>query len=82
LHSTPNVTRTTNLRRIKWVCHTACIGNIRNVYKVVVGKLKRKTPFGRHKYEWEYNIKMKDKDIEVKVLTGLNWFIIGPSSGF
>jgi hypothetical protein len=30
---------------MKRVGHAACIGNIRNVYKAVVGKLTRKTPF-------------------------------------
>jgi hypothetical protein len=55
---------------MKWVGHVACIWNARNVYKSVVGKLKRKTSIGRHKYKWDYSIKMKHKGIECK---GADW---------
>jgi hypothetical protein len=36
---------------------------IRNVYKILVGKLKRKRPLGRPRCRWEGNIKMDLKEI-------------------
>jgi len=30
----------------------------RNVYRVLVGKLREKSPLGRSRHRWEYNVKM------------------------
>jgi hypothetical protein len=31
-------------RRMKWAGHVACMGEMRNVYKILVGKPERKRP--------------------------------------
>jgi hypothetical protein len=33
-------------------------GEIRNAYKILVGKPEGKKPFGRPTHRWEYNIKI------------------------
>jgi hypothetical protein len=32
-------------------------GEMRNAYKMLAGKSERKRPFGRHRCEWEHNIR-------------------------
>jgi hypothetical protein len=40
-----------------WAVHVAHIREMRNVYKILVGKPKGKRPLGRHRHKWEDNIK-------------------------
>jgi hypothetical protein len=37
---------------MKWVGNVACMGEGRKVYKVLVGKPKRKRPLGRQRHIW------------------------------
>jgi hypothetical protein len=39
--------------RIKWAGHVARMGEVRTVYKVLVGTPKRKRPLGRPRRRWE-----------------------------
>jgi hypothetical protein len=34
--------------RMKWVGYIVCMGEIRNVYKILIGKPEGKRPLGRH----------------------------------
>jgi hypothetical protein len=45
-------------RRIMWTGHVACMGEMRNRYKILVRKPVRKRPLGRTGCRWEDNIKM------------------------
>jgi len=36
--------------------HVACMGEMRNVYNILVGKPERKRPLGRRRSRWEDNI--------------------------
>jgi hypothetical protein len=38
------------------------VGNIRNTYKILVGKPGGKRPLGRPRHRWEYDIKMYFKE--------------------
>jgi hypothetical protein len=49
--------------RIRWVRHIAHIGEMRNAYRLLVGKSYRKKPLGRHRRRWEDNIRMDHKEI-------------------
>jgi len=40
------------------VAHAACMGEIRNAYKVLVTTPERKRPLRRPRHRWEYNIRM------------------------
>jgi hypothetical protein len=38
--------------------HVACMGEMRNVYNILVGKPEVKRSLGRSRYKWENNIRM------------------------
>jgi len=47
LNAPPNIIRVIKSRKIWWAGHVASTGEMRNAYKTLVGKAKRKIPFGR-----------------------------------
>jgi hypothetical protein len=51
----------TKSRRTRWVGYLARMGEMRNTYKILVGKTEEKNSFGRNRRRWEYNIKMNLK---------------------
>jgi hypothetical protein len=58
LYSSSDIIRQIKSRRMRWAGHVACMGEGRNVYRVLVGKLGGKRPLGRLRCRWEYGIKM------------------------
>jgi len=57
-------------RRMKWAGHVARMGERRGLYRVLLGKTKRKSPLGRLRYRWEDNIKM---DLQEVGCGGMDW---------
>jgi hypothetical protein len=53
LYSSPNIIRLIKSRRMRWAGHVACMGEGRNVYKVLMGKPEGKSPLGRPRCRWE-----------------------------
>jgi hypothetical protein len=51
-----NISGVTESRRVRWMQHVACMGNMRNSYNILVGKLEVKRPLRRHRHRWEDNI--------------------------
>jgi hypothetical protein len=49
-YASPNIVRVIKSRRIIWVGHVACIGEIRNAYKSMLGKPEGKRLFGRPRH--------------------------------
>jgi len=47
LYSSPNIVRVIKLRRMRWAGHVERMGEEREVYSVLVGKLEGKRPLGR-----------------------------------
>jgi hypothetical protein len=47
LYTSPNIIRVIKSRRMSWVGHTACMGAMRNAYKILVGKSEGKRPLQR-----------------------------------
>jgi len=43
---------------MKWSGHVARMGEMRSLYKILVGKPEGKRPLGRRKRRWEDNIRM------------------------
>jgi hypothetical protein len=41
------------IRRMSWVEHVACKGEMRNAYIITVAKTEGKRPLGRPRYRWE-----------------------------
>jgi hypothetical protein len=56
---------------MRWVRHIYRLGEKRNAYRLLVGKLKGKTPPGRPWYRWMENIKCNLGDVGWEVLTEL-----------
>jgi hypothetical protein len=69
LYSSPKIVRVIKSRRMRWAGHVARMGEGRDVYRVLIGRLESKRPLGRHRRRWEDNIKM---DLREKVIDGAN----------
>ncbi|KAJ4431301.1 hypothetical protein ANN_19898 [Periplaneta americana] len=50
-------------RRLRWAGHVARMGESRNAYRVLVGRLEGKRPLGRPRRRWEDNIKMDLREV-------------------
>jgi hypothetical protein len=58
LYSSPSIIRIIKPQRMRWVGHVARMGEQRNAYRLLVGKLEGKRPLGRPRRRWGDNIKM------------------------
>jgi hypothetical protein len=58
LYSSPPIVRMIKSRRMRWVGHVVHMGEVRGVYRVLVGKPEGKRPLGRPRCRWEDNIKV------------------------
>ena len=54
--------------------HVACMGEGRDVYRILVGKPEGKRPLGRPRCRWEDNIKM---DLQEVGCGGMEWIEVG-----
>ena len=63
MYSSPNILRVIKSRRLRLAGHVACMGEGRDVHKVLVGKPEGKTPLGRPRRRWEDNIKMDLEEV-------------------
>ena len=68
-YSLPNIVWVVKSRRMRWPGHVACMGEVRGVHRVLMGKPEGKRPLGRPRHRWEDNIKM---DIQ-EVVRGGDW---------
>jgi hypothetical protein len=50
--------RVIKARRMRWVGHVTCMGEVRGAYNILVGKPEGRRPLGRPRHIWEDNIKM------------------------
>jgi hypothetical protein len=64
LYSSPNIIRQIKSRRMRWAGHVACMGEERNVYKVLMGKPQGKRPLGRPRHRWGDGIRMDLREID------------------
>jgi hypothetical protein len=58
-----DIIRQIKSRRMRWAGHVACMGERRNVYRVLVGKHEGKRPLGRPRRRWEDGIRMDLSEI-------------------
>jgi hypothetical protein len=56
LYSSPKIVREIKSRMAIWADHVACMGEMKNLYTILVGKLQEKRPLGRPRHRWEKNI--------------------------
>jgi hypothetical protein len=52
LYASPNIIRVIKSRRMRWAGHVSRMGEMRNAYKILVGKPEGKRPLGRPKRRW------------------------------
>jgi len=70
LYCSPNIVRVTKSRRMRWAGNVARMRERRGVYRVLLGKPKRKRPLGRTRHRWKDNIKM---DLQEVGCGGVDW---------
>jgi hypothetical protein len=70
LYSSPNIVRMIKSRRTRWAGHVARMGEMRGVYRVLIGSPEGKRPLGRLRRRWEDNIKL---DLREMGIDGANW---------
>jgi hypothetical protein len=66
----PNIVRVIKSRRMRWAGHVACMGEGRDVYRVLVGRPEGKRPLARPRHRWEDSIKLDLREIGID---GANW---------
>jgi hypothetical protein len=80
LYSSPDIIRQIKSRRMMWAGHVACMGEGRNVYRVLVGRPEGKSPLESPRRRWEDGIKMDLREISW-VWSGFIWLRIGTGGG-
>jgi hypothetical protein len=63
VYSSSSVIRMIKSRRMRWAVHVARKGEMRNAYRILVGKPEGKRPLGRPRRRWVHNIKMDIREI-------------------
>jgi len=63
LHCPTNIIWVIKYRRMRWAGHTACLGERRGAYWVLMGKPKGKIPLGRTRQRCKDNIKMDLEEV-------------------
>jgi len=54
----------------RWAGYVACMGEMRNAYKILVGKYDGKRQLGRRWHRWEDSIRMGPREIAWE---GVDW---------
>jgi len=63
LYSSPSIVQVIKSRRMRCAGHVACMGEEREVYRVLVGKLEGRRPLGRPRHRWVDNIRMDLQEV-------------------
>jgi hypothetical protein len=74
LNSSPNIITMFKWRMMRWAGHVARMWEMRNAYRISVGKPEGTRPLGRPRLRWEDNIKMNKNRV-----CGRDWIhVCGP----
>jgi hypothetical protein len=71
LYSSSDIIRRIKSRRMRWAGHVAWMGEGRSVYRVLMGKPKRKKPLRRPRRRWEDGISLDL--LEIGWRGGVEW---------
>jgi hypothetical protein len=69
-YASPNIIRAIKVWKITWARHVARMGDMKNIYKIVVRNPEGKRPLGRTRHRWEDNIPL---DIREIAWEGVEW---------
>jgi hypothetical protein len=81
LYSSPSIVRVIKARRIRWVGHVACMGEVRGAYIFLVGWPEGRRLLGRPRRRWEDNIEMDLREIRLGMWIGFIGLRIGTGGG-
>jgi hypothetical protein len=81
LYCSQNIVWVIKSRRMRWAGHVARLGERRDAYRVLVGKLEGKRPLGRPRRGWEDNIKIRIQKMGWGTWIALIWLRIGKGGG-
>jgi hypothetical protein len=63
LYSSPKIVRVIKSRRMIWAGHVARMGEVRGVYRVLVGKPEGRRPLAKPRRRWVNNIRMALQEV-------------------
>jgi hypothetical protein len=63
LYVSPNIITVMKSRKMRWAGHVARMGEMRYLYRILVGKSERNRLLGRPWRRWEDNIRMHVREI-------------------
>jgi hypothetical protein len=66
---------------MRGVGHGACMEEMGNAYKILVGKPEGKRSFGRRAHRWEDNMRMNLRGMGWEVVSGRIWLRIKTFGG-
>jgi hypothetical protein len=72
LHASPNIVMLIKSRRMRLAEHVTRMGEMRNAYIILVGKLKGKRPLVKPRRKWEDNIGMDLREICSEVVDSIH----------
>jgi hypothetical protein len=58
MYISQNIIKVIKSKSMRWAGNVACMGEMRNAYKILVGKPEGKRPLRRTRHRWENNIRM------------------------
>jgi hypothetical protein len=70
MHSSSNIVMVMHSERMTWAGHVASTEEMRNVYKILIGKPEGKRPIGRSRRRREDNIRIGLRELGWK---GVDW---------
>jgi hypothetical protein len=77
-NSPSNIARMIESQMIRWAGHEACVGRMRNAYRILFGKPKDKNPLRRPRRRWENNFKLDLEDI--RYIMWIDWINLAQDS--
>jgi hypothetical protein len=81
LYSSPDITRQTKSRRMRWAGHVARVGEGRNMYRILMGNPEGKKALERPRLRWQVGVRLNLREICWGMWSGFTWLRIGIVGG-
>jgi hypothetical protein len=70
LYTSINIITVIKSRRMRWVGHVACMGEMKNTYKILIREPEGRRPLRKCRHRWEDNIRI---DVRVIGSEDMDW---------